>query len=104
MIDVTVSLVPASGAARTGLVRVLIWNEGQITLDGCSDYQVLVSHQIGSVHGDRAAATSGVEAPSMPEMVRDGSPWVWRRGRVRGFRRDLGAARLLGAALDACGL
>lgn len=104
MIDVTISLVPSDGGDRTGLVRVVIWNEGQVTLDGCSDYQVRVSHQIGSVHGDRAAVEAGMPAPTAAEMLRGGSPWVWKRGRVRGFRRDLGVARLLGVALDACGL
>ena len=103
MITVDVSLDPfGSVEDRETLARIVIWNDdtGDPTT---GNYKWAVSHQFDSFFGAKAADKSGLDEPG-PHDLLDNGPWVWKRGRVEGFRRQRGAVALLAAVLKAARL
>lgn len=103
MLEATIDMLPHGDVSRRrGQVVVAIWND--VTGDSSSgNYRFVVSHQFDSVFGMRAAEATGITAPTSRELM-DNPAWVWRRGQVKGFRRQRGAAALLAVVLRQAGL
>lgn len=94
MIDVIINLDAFGlGERIKPLCRIVIFNDA--TGDSTTgNYKVLVSHQAGY---------KGHEIPSAHSLCR-APETAWKRGEVKNFKRELGAAHLLGRALQAVGL
>jgi len=103
MISVEINLDPFGDVeSRLPLALIAIWNDGTGDIE-FGNYKWAVSHQFDSAFGQRAAKKSGIDEPG-PHDLTGGGPWVWKKGELTGFKRQAGAAALLGRVLRAARL
>lgn len=89
MLMIKIEMWPLGDSSKKrDLAAIAIANVGGD--EDVSDYEFWVSHQIDSIY------SKGWESYELFASKRKG---VWKRGRVEGFRRSLGAVRLLQSVL-----